>query len=181
MHKDFSDMKLMWMHEGLPDNGIQLGRINCRLYKQRICDRLVRHRKFPMFMVLVGDKAYDFYKGNLTYSYVEQHIQSQNYLQHAVDKDKQMEQEGITWSNYNRYSVYNIKRLVKTNYGSRFDLLKESVTDHSYRLKQGVVLIAKAAGVKKYFEDDDTIFNLVVGACASFFVLLLAVMIYESR
>ena len=84
-------------------------------------------------------------------------------MQHAIEKDKQMEEEGVTWSNYNRHSVYNIKRLIKTNYGSRFDLLKESVVDHSYRLKYGILLLAKAAGVNKYFEDEDDLFYSIIG------------------
>ena len=102
-------------------------------------------------------------------------------MQHAIEKDKQMEEEGVTWSNYNRHSVYNIKRLIKTNYGSRFDLLKESVVDHSYRLKYGILLLAKAAGVNKYFEDEDDLFYSIIGFFVFCFVGLVLVMIWESR
>ena len=42
-----------------------------------------------MFMILTGNKAYDFSKGNLTIEYIERHIMNKDYITRAnVENDK---------------------------------------------------------------------------------------------
>lgn len=45
-----------------------------------MCDRIVTNRKFPMFVILNGNKSYDFFKGNLTVDYLQKIIEDETYI-----------------------------------------------------------------------------------------------------
>ena len=60
-----------------------IGRVNCKSFKQKVCDRVLRRQKFPKFVILNGDKSFEFKKGNLTYDYIEKLILTEKYKENA--------------------------------------------------------------------------------------------------
>lgn len=83
LYYEFTNVQQLYRRDGLdnPFRDMSIGRVNCRTQKHKICDRLVYNRKFPMFVILHGDKAYDFFKGNLTVDYISKIIKDRSFIE----------------------------------------------------------------------------------------------------
>ena len=70
IYNEWQDVRSMRMREGdynQEAENIHIGRINCRIYKDDICDRIVLNaQKLPKFLILNNDTSYEF-RGTLLY------------------------------------------------------------------------------------------------------------------
>ena len=171
----------MKSRDGLVPENISMGRINCKNLKAEVCDRLVRNRKFPILIILSEDKAYDFSKGNFTTEYLTTHIMEKNFISEAEEKAQKKDEEGLTFKNYNKHSVYKIKALVSTKKGGKWTILVYTVKEHTKKFKSGVELIAKTYGIRRIIKDDANIWPACVLMACCPFMLLMVVMLYEAR
>ena len=176
------DIKLRQGDEGQEvQEDIHLGRVNCRIFKKDICDRVIQHQKFPKFVIISGNKSYEFKKGNLTFDYIEKLILTEKYKENAVAFEKNKDMEGITRDNYNQYSIYNIKALEKNRNGTFSENLHESLSDHLGKLRIGIELVAKTYGIRRIVSNDGQIFQAAMLILFSPFLLLFVVVIYEKK
>ena len=141
----------------------------------------MKFRKFPIFMILNGRKAYDFSRGNLTIDYIENHIIGEDYVKQAAAKTAKKDQEGLTLRNYNQFAVYSIKSLYGMRNGTFHENLNEALTDHFGRLQDGLTLIAKTYGIRRIIPNDDWILTATIFIACSPMLLLFAVMYWEHK
>ena len=133
-----------------------------------------------MFVILNGDKSYDFFKGNLTVDYLQKIIDDKTYVSQAVNRLNEFEEEGLTFYNMQRQPIFNIAKLYHSG-GSHFENLKFSVNQHHKKLRRTTELLAKSFGIRKYVSNDEHIWGVCLSMFAFPIVLLFIVMFIEQR
>ena len=85
LYHEYTNLQKLTQRDGKenPLRDISIGRVNCRHQKEKVCDRIVTNRKFPLFVILQGDKSYDFFKGNLTVEYLQKVIGDKTFITQA--------------------------------------------------------------------------------------------------
>ena len=160
-----------------------MGRINCRLYKADICKRIISEKqKMPKFLILHQNTSYEF-RGNLTLEYIGNHISSRRFINHSEILDQRKDEEGLTMKNYNKFTKYKIRPKHYNPHKNLTSLesLKLSVKSHMSMLKQGIQLIAKTYGIRRFVKDEEQIFTVAMGILCLPFVVMVFVMMYDRK
>ena len=61
-----------------------------------------------MFVILNGEKTYDFSKGNLTVEYIKDHVTTEEFKTRAQETLDKKNDEGLTIENVQTHPVYKI-------------------------------------------------------------------------
>ena len=86
-----------------------MARVNCRIYKNDICKRLISTKqKMPKFLILHHNVSYEF-RGNLTLEFIEDHIHQLEFIDKAAHETDKKDKEGLTLKNYAKFATYKIK------------------------------------------------------------------------
>ena len=132
---------------------MRIGRINCRLFKDAVCNRLLSpEQKLPRFLVLHGNTTYEF-QGNLTFKFVEDHLKNLDFIEIAKAERAAIDAEGIYFSMTDRFVMSEIKTRYPKDLGWR-ENLRIAVTSHYLTLKRGIILIMTTWGARRFLEED---------------------------
>jgi hypothetical protein len=87
----------------------------------------------------------------------------------------------LTLKNYNKFAVYEIKSLFPSRNGTFEENLKEAVAEHSGMVRKGIRLIAITYGIRRIIPNDSWIMPVSYFILCCPFIILIFVMIWESK
>lgn len=91
-------------------DNIKIGRINCKKYKQELCNRIMlQDQQLPKFLILHQNISYE-YRGNLTWSFLMNQLHTKEFIQIAEAGETKKDKEGLTMKNWNHFYRYKIKQ-----------------------------------------------------------------------
>ena len=137
-----------------------------------------------MFVILNGEKTYDFSKGNLTVEYIKDHVATEAFKTRAQETLDKKNDEGLTIENVQTHPVYKIlpaKLKKRKQFEGKMDQLTHQITLHSLQFKGNVILLAKTFGIKRFITDNDKIWNACCLMAITPLVILIAVMFIEVQ